>query len=152
MNEREFAWDDYIENDSPDYILLDEGDYNFKVTAFERQRHPGSAKLPPCNKAVLTLEIESDKGVANVKHNLFLHSKTEGMICAFFTAIGMRKKGERLKMDWNRVIGSTGRCRIGIHTFPKKDGTEGKSNDVKYFYEPENVTAAPYNSYSAGTF
>lgn len=158
MNEREFAWDDYIENDNLDFVLLDEGDYTFKVTAFERARHTGSSKLPPCNKAILTLEINSDKGTAYIKHNLFLHSKTEGMICAFFTAIGARKKGERLKMDWNKVVGSTGKCKVGIHTFVKKDGTEGKSNNIKYFYEPPeeqpapSTTATPYNSYSAGTF
>lgn len=155
--EREFDWDDYIENDSPAFVLLPEGDYDFTVTGFERARHPGSQKLPPCNKAVLTIEIEAPEGTASLKHNLFLHQKTEGMLCAFFTAIGQRKKGEKIQMNWSKVIGSKGRCKIGVHTYTKKDGTEGKSNDIKYFYEPEETSAAPqaaqaYTSYTEGQF
>ena len=155
--ERELGWDDYIENDSPAFVLLAEGDYDFTVTGFERARHPGSQKLPPCNKAVLTIEIEAPEGTASLKHNLFLHQKTEGMLCAFFTAIGQRKKGEKIQMNWSKVIGSKGRCKIGVHTYTKKDGTEGKSNDIKYFYEPEETSAAPqaaqaYTSYTQGQF
>ena len=51
----ELAWDGVIEKDAPDFILLKEGDYDFEITNFERQRHPGSqnGKLPPCPKAVI---------------------------------------------------------------------------------------------------
>ncbi|MDD6484779.1 MAG: DUF669 domain-containing protein [Clostridiales bacterium] len=153
--EREFGWDDYIENDSQGFVLLPEGDYDFVVTKFERSRHNGSAKLPPCNKAVLTLEIKSDEGTVYINHNLFLHSKTEGMLCAFFTAIGARKKGEKLKMDWSKVTGAKGRCRVGIHEYTKKDGTIGKINDIKYFHEPPEKAqepAKPYGAYTPGNF
>ena len=56
--ERSFDWNDTIENDSS-FVLLPAGDYDFTVTKFERARHqPGpNSKLPPCNKAVLTLEV-----------------------------------------------------------------------------------------------
>ena len=54
--EREFGWDDAIEKDS-EFELLPEGDYDFEVTGFERARHNGSDKLPPCNKAVLTIKL-----------------------------------------------------------------------------------------------
>ena len=37
-------WNDEIENDGQEFVLLPEGDYVFKVTGFERGRHPGSAK------------------------------------------------------------------------------------------------------------
>ena len=47
-------WDDAIENDGQEFVTLEEGDYNFTVTGFERGRFPGSAKLPACNKATLT--------------------------------------------------------------------------------------------------
>lgn len=77
--EREFNWDDTIEKDSTDFVLLQEGDYDFEVESYERARHGGSEKLPPCNKAVLKLRIESEAGTAYLTHNLFLHSKTEGM-------------------------------------------------------------------------
>ena len=90
--EREFGWDDEIENDS-EFQILPDGDYNFTVTGFERGRHQGSAKLPPCNKAIITLNVADGKGnQGTIKHNLFLHTKTEGMLCAFFTALGAIKR------------------------------------------------------------
>lgn len=144
--ERELNWDDEIVKDS-DFVLLPEGDYNFRVTAFERGRHNGSEKLPPCNKAVVTLEIDSPEGLgaapakAYIKHNLFLHSRCEGLLSNFFTGIGQKKHGEPLKMNWNTVIGSTGRCKVTIRKWTGKDGNEMQSNEVKKFYEPPANTA-----------
>lgn len=137
--EKEFDWNDSIENDGNEYVLLPEGDYNFEVINFERSRHNGSEKLPPCNKAVLTIRLTSDDGqqMSSVQHNLFLHSKTEGMLCAFFTAIGQRKKGEKINMNWNLVVGSKGRCKVGIHEWSGNDGEVKKSNQIKKFYESD---------------
>lgn len=157
--EREFAWDDEIEKES-DFILLPEGDYDFTVTAFERARHQGSTNLPPCNKAILTITIESPEGTVNIKHNLFLHSKTEGMLSAFFCAIGQKKHGEKLKMNWNTVIGSKGRCKIIIDTWQNNTGAEMKSNKVKRFFDPPaentakatNTAPAPTGVYVPGKF
>ena len=112
MMEREFGWDDIIENDGPTWVLLPEGTYPFTVTEFERKRHPGSAKLPPCWKAELTIAVEGAEGTANIQHNLFLHSKCEGLLCAFFTAIGDRKHGQPLKMgDLSGNVRRTGHRR-----------------------------------------
>ena len=44
-------WDDVLETDGQEYIILPEGDYNFEVTDFERGHFPGSAKMAPSNKA-----------------------------------------------------------------------------------------------------
>lgn len=134
---RELGWNDQIEKDGPEFITLPEGDYDFEVVNFERARHPGSDKLPPCNKAIVHIRIEGPDGVSTIKHNLFLHSITEGMLCAFFTAIGQRKKGERVTMDWNKVIGAKGRAKVGIHKWTTDDGKELTNNEIKKFYEPE---------------
>ncbi len=148
--EREFDWNDTIENDSS-FVLLPEGEYEFTVTKFERGRHPGSDKLPPCNKAILTLSINSPEGNAVLTHNLFLHTKCEGMLCAFFTAIGHRKHGEKLQMDWNKVFGAKGRAKIGIRTWKSKDGNDMQSNEIKSFIEPsEDTTQA--SGFTAGNF
>ena len=144
--ERAFGWDDEIEKDSSDFILLPEGDYDFTVESFERGRHNGSEKLPPCNKAILKLRIETSEGAALVNHNLFLHTKTEGMISAFFTAIGQKKKGEKIKMNWNAVIGAKGRCKIGIHEWTGDDGEKRQGNQVKKFYPFEE------KQFKAGVF
>lgn len=134
--ERELDWNDEIEKDS-DFTLLPEGDYDFTVESFERGRHPGSDKLPACNKAILKLRIDSNEGSTILTHNLFLHTKTEGMISAFFTAIGQKKKGEKVKMNWNAVIGAKGRCKLSIRNWKGNDGEERQSNEIKKFYEKE---------------
>ncbi len=143
-NEREFGWDDQIENDGPEFVLLSEGDYEFEVTEFERARHGGSDKLPPCNKAIVTIRVEGIEGTTSIKHNLFLHSKTEGMLCAFFTAIGQRKRGEKLTMNWNKVVGSKGRCKLGVKTYNDK-----QYNEIKKFYEPSESSN---KGFEAGRF
>ena len=125
--ERELDWNDEIEKDS-DFTLLPEGDYDFTAESFERGRHPGSDKLPACNKAILKLRIDSNEGSTILTHNLFLHTKTEGMISAFFTAIGQKKKGEKVKMNWNAVIGAKGRCKLSIRNWKGNDGEEHQSN------------------------
>lgn len=136
--EREFGWDDTIQEDSKEFITLTPGDYVFTVTNFERGRHtpnpqnPG--KLPACNKAIITIQVETEEGLATMTHNLFLHSSTEGMLSAFFGAIGQKKHGEPLQMNWNTVVGSTGVCRVGNRAY--KDNVY---NDVKQMIYADSV-------------
>ncbi len=145
---RELSWDSEIEQDSAEFVVLPPGDYDFEVVDFERARHPGSAKLPPCNKAVVHIRIEGEEGVSIIRHNLFLHSITEGMLCAFFTAIGQRKRGQKVGMNWNAVVGSRGRAKIGIRKWTNDEGRELVFNEVQRFYEPEE----PARGFQAGVF
>lgn len=138
--DRELGWDDEIEKES-NFILLKEGDYNFRVKTFERARHPGSDKLPPCNKAIVSIDIDSPEGSTTINHNLFLHTKCEGMLSAFFEAIGQKKKGERITMNWNMVPGSTGRCKVTIRNYKNKDGEDRQSNQISRFYPKEDKPA-----------
>lgn len=132
--DRELGWDDEIEKDGGDFVLLPEGDYFFTVTKFERARFAGSDKMPPCNQAKLELAIHSQEhGDVTVFHNLFLHTKTEGLLSNFFTGIGQKKKGEKLRMNWNAVIGSKGKCRLEQNKYMVK-GEERVNNQVKKFY------------------
>lgn len=149
--EREFGWEDSIENDGAEYVLLPAGDYDFEVTGFERARHGGSEKLPPCPKAVLTIKLIGSEAESTVMHNLFLHSKCEGMLCAFFTAIGQRKKGERVTMNWNAVIGARGRCKVKVESWTDNDGNIRQSNRIQKFYEPEEGQASG-TAWKAGAF
>lgn len=135
--ERELDWDDSIEKDSGEFILLPDGDYSFTVESFERARHNGSEKLPACNKAVLKLRIDAEEGSTVITHNLFLHTKTEGMLSAFFSCIGLKKKGEKLVMNWNLVPGSAGRAHVYIDNYTNNDGEERQSNKIKKFYPME---------------
>ena len=149
-NGYELDWNGTIEHDAPEFTVLPEGDYDFQVVKLERARHPGSSKLPPCNKAVLHIQISDEGGVNITRHNLFLHSRCEGLLCDFFVGIGQRQKGERKPMDWSKVVGSKGRAKIGIRTY-SKDGREYQANEIKKFYasaaasEPYLSPEPPYN-------
>lgn len=140
MNEeRELMWDDEIEKDGADFVLLPEGDYYFTVTKFERGRFAGSNKMPPCNQAKLELTIHSpEHGDVIVFHNLFLHTKTEGLLSAFFTSIGQKKKGEKLRMNWNTVVGSKGKCKL-VHNKYVVKGEERVNNQISKFYPYEEA-------------
>ena len=113
--DREFGWDDVIENDGKGWVLLPEGEYPFTVQSFERARYEGSAKLPPCSMAKLTITIHGgDKGETTVTHRLYLHTKTQGLLGAFFESIGQCKRGETFRPRWNEIVGEQGMCRLGV--------------------------------------
>ena len=136
---REFGWEDAIENDGLEFVVLPDGDYDFEVVNFERARHTGSDKLPPCNKAIVHIKVDGGAaGSTTIKHNLFLHTITEGMLCAFFTGIGQREKGQKTSMNWGKVVGSKGRAKVSIREWTNDDGKKLQSNEIKKFYEPSS--------------
>ena len=128
--EREIGWDDTIQKDS-EFVLLPEGLYYFTVKSYDRGRHTPSpqnpGKLPACPKATVYLEVVADGNEIELRHNLFLHSSTEGMLSAFFGAIGQKRKGEPLRMDWNSIVGKVGVCKIGFREYNGNKYNEAKS-------------------------
>ena len=125
MNNEGFAlgWDDEFTNEQQEFVLLPEGEYPFEVTQMERARYEGGAKLPPCSMAKLTLRIYGGaKGDTTVTHRLYLHTKTQGLLGAFFESIGQCKRGETFRPRWNEVVGSKGLCRLGIREYTKQRG------------------------------
>ena len=137
MNENNMImdWNDSIESDGTEYILLPEGDYNFEVINFERGRFPGSAKIPACNKASIVVQVSTKDGVATVKFDLLLYRTLEWRISGFFRSIGQKKHGEKLTMDWNRVVGSKGRAHFKQRTYVNNQGEEKSINDIAYFID-----------------
>jgi hypothetical protein len=135
--ERELGWDDEIEKEGGNFVLLPPGDYNFTVAKFERGRFQGSDKMPPCNQAKLDLTIHSpEHGDITIFHNLMLHTKTEGFLSNFFAGIGQKKKGERLRMNWNLVTGAKGRCKVIQNKYMSK-GEERVNNQIDTFHPYE---------------
>ncbi len=139
-----FDWEDEIENDGSPFEIIPEGDYPFGVLMVDRGYYDGSAKLPPCKMAVVHLSILPqdfpfhDTPLGQVSVNLFLCQKFEWKLCQFFTAVGLRKPGEKLKMNWNKVAGLTGDCHVGIRKWiGKTDGKEYEANEVTIFYDPD---------------
>ena len=89
----------------------------------------------------MRLRVEAPEGTAYINHNLFLHTKTEGILSAFFACIGQKKKGESLRMNWKTVPGSIGKAKVGIHKYVNDSGEERRYNDVKRFYPREEGPA-----------
>lgn len=142
LNEKALGWDDEISKEGPDFILLPEGEYDFEVNSFERGRFDGSEKMPPCNKAILKIKIETEEGMALINHNLLLHTRTEGFLSAFFASIGQKKKGEPLRMNWSSVVGANGRCKVKVRKYMNKSGEEREMNEIAKFIEKEDTAPA----------
>jgi hypothetical protein len=143
VNDVAMTWDDEIQNDGEGFRVLPEGEYDFTVTDFTRGRFEGSAKMAACPKAELTITIHDPEpeGDVTVSENLFLNRKAEWKLCQFFTAIGHRKHGETLRMNWNAVKGAKGRCKVGIRKWTGNDGKEREGNEISAFLEPPETTA-----------
>lgn len=140
--DRALDWDDEIENES-NYTIVPEGIYDFEVTKFERGMHNGSDKLPACKKAILTIRVTNGKDSTTIIHNLFLHSKCESMLSAFFLAIGEKKHGERVRMNWSNVTGAKGKCKVYIDIYKDE-----QYNKIKSFLAPEKpATETKYGGF-----
>ncbi len=142
---RELGWEETITEDGKEFTILPDGDYEALVVDFTRERHQGSEKLPPCNKAIVVFQIKSPQGNATIRHQLFLHSRTEGMISAFFVGIGQKKHGEPLKMNWSKVIGAKAKVKIGTKLYNDK-----QYNEIKKFYDP--APKLPSAGFTPGNF
>ena len=135
QDNRIMDWNDTIQDDGREFIILPEGDYYFTVTDFERARFPGSAKIPACNKATLSLDIDNDKGIATARVDLILYRTLEWRIASFFRSIGMKKHGEQVVMDWTKVVGARGKAHIKPRSYTGKNGEERQVNNVENFID-----------------
>lgn len=146
--DRELGWDDAITEDSNAFVVAPAGDYDFEVVDLERTRHTpkSGGKLPPCNKAIVKIRVRTADGTAvDIKHNLFLHSRCESMIGEFLVSIGQKQRDQNVRPDWNRVCGTRGRCKVGVHKWRSDRGEEMQKNEIKRFYDPPTA-AAPFQS------
>jgi len=131
------SWESPIANDGSIFTLLPEDtECDFEVTELQKTRD--NKRNCPCAKVKLSLN--SDVGRTTVTENLSLHTDLEWKLAQFFTALGMRKHGESLVPDWNRVPGKRGRCTVSVgDPWTGDDGKVRQSNHVKRFLEPDDV-------------
>ena len=137
-NEHALDWDDSIEHEGEDFVLLPAGEGTFEVMELEKGRckYEGG-----CNMATLRLAVTTPAGTASMKENLILHSKLEWKLCQFFTCIGQRKHGEMLTPKWNQVVGAKGRCKIKIENWINDKGEKKQSNKIDKFLDPASAVA-----------
>lgn len=141
----ELDWDSEIseERENRSYRLLPEGDYAFKVKSFEKERYEpkSGSKIPKCWKAVLHLlvyEGELDEYPVECRYNLFLVKTQEWALSSFFLAIGQKKHGQPLRMNWQEVPGSQGWCHIR-----HREWNDKQYNEVAYFLDPDKAPKQP---------
>ena len=132
-------WGDVIADDGAVFEIMPEGDYDFTVRGFARGVFNGGKTIPQCNKAVLTLDVTDGTHKGVVTTDLILHKILEWKISAFFRAVGMKKHGEPLRMDWDHVAGRKGRCHIAIREWEGRNGDKMQSNDVDKWYDASDT-------------
>lgn len=150
-NGREYGWDDEISRDD-EFVVLPEGDYDFEVTAFERSRSKGSDNIPPSNMAVLDIRVSDGTDCTYVKDYLVLHSKMEWKLSQFFRAIGQKKQGEKVRMNWNAVIGAKGRCKVIVDKYTNDKGQTKENNKIAKYYDYTAPAAPVQQSWRPGKF
>lgn len=123
------SWDAVIEDEgSGGWRLLENGDYNFTVKDYKKS-------FAKDNKTPV-LELTLDVDGIEVRDWLHFKKKAEWKISQFLISIGMKKHGDPTRVDFDRLRGASGRCKIVTNTFSKRDGTEGKGNNVDTYLEP----------------
>ena len=129
-----FGWDDEIEKEDA-FVLLPEGDYWFKIMKVDKGRYDGGDKISACPKAIVTFEVTAPDGqTATLTENFLLHQKMEWKLSQFFASIGMKAKGEKLRMNWSpAIIGKTGICKVIVHNYTK-DGNDRQTNRIDTLY------------------
>lgn len=136
-------WDDEISAEN-EFELLPEGEYKFRIETLERGRFNGSAKMAACPQANLTIAVTKEDGKeAKVFDTLYLNTKAEWRLSQFFVAIGQKKKGEPLTMNWKKVPGSTGKLKLVINEYTDKNGNARQNNRIDRYLEPENKVFTP---------
>ena len=131
------TWDDVVEVESS-FVTLEAGEYDFIVTELERGYFDGSEKMDACPMATVHFQVDTPNGAANLRENLMLHRKMEWKLSQFFTSIGLKKKGEPVQMDWNKVVGAAGRFKVKPREY------DGKTfNSVDEFLAPVEAPSNP---------
>ena len=129
------SWDSEI---SQEQEKLTPGVYDFEVVNVSKDVFNGSDKMAPCPIAVVDLRVTDQM---TMKEKLFLSTKAEWRISQFFISIGQKKKGVPFRPNWNAVIGSKGRVKIGTKTYQGNEYLE-----IKEFMEPGNSPSTPHNN------
>lgn len=140
-----YDWDSEIQQESS-FVLLPAGDYHFTIEKFDRARYNGGEKIPPCPKAIVTFRVYAPDGRSTlISENYYLWQGMEWKLSEFFAAIGLKKKGEPVRMMWTpELIGKGGVCKVYVDKFNGKDGSEKESNKIRSLYpawEQPNLTS-----------
>ena len=131
-----FDWDSEIESDGQEYVTVTPGDYAFTVTKVERQQFKGSDKIPECQMALVSGTIDVPKGTATFRERLYLCKSFEWKLSGFFRCLGMKKHGEKLRMNFPGAVGKRGLAKFGIREY---NGQTYNQIEQYYDYDPDKM-------------
>lgn len=142
----ELDWDSEYEDNGSDFILLDPGIYAFVVDKVEKERYEGSAKVPPCPRAAISLRIVLPDGrETTVFDSILLYSGGTWRVNRFFEGLGFKKEPSAadpsnlvMKPHWNEVVGKSGYVKIKHRTYKTKDGEDRTTNDIDSYIHPDD--------------
>jgi len=128
------GWDDEVSEDGNAFALLPDGDeVELTVTDVERGHNKdGSA---PQVKVTFAAESLKGYGRTGIVDYIKMTRKSEWKLCELFTALGLRKHGERLKLRWD-LQGMKARATVSVDQYTGRDGDLRKSNKIKRYLEP----------------
>ncbi|MDY4041004.1 MAG: hypothetical protein SOY67_02705 [Collinsella sp.] len=148
-----YGWGDEITATGDSGTLLEEGEYRFTVTEFQRGRVE-RGKNAGANQAVYTLHVEGAGGASkDIKYFITLTDSMRWKATQFFKAIGQipadTSEGDDFRPEWDRCIGSTGMAEVYVRKFTGDDGRERETNDVSRVFAAPAQQAAPAGGYGS---
>ena len=126
QNNEFLNWGEGFTAQENEFVLLDEGVYNFTVTKMEKKVYDGnSTKIPNgCPYAELTIQVESQKGTANIRERLYLMKSMLWKLTQFFAGIGQPVvTGQPLPLTGPRLLVPQVRLKLLSTTTPTKTET-----------------------------
>lgn len=154
-----FGWDDtgYVAEDTA-FDVLPEGEYDFEVrdVKYDRYNKQNQASSIPdsCPFANVQIWCTNDKAKGMAFERLYLYSGGMGRISSFFKAIGLLPADvpanapmpAPFKQMFDQAVTRTGRCKLTIRTYKGNNGTDQKSNNVRFLApepKPQPVAQQP---------
>lgn len=138
------GWDDEIEAQDSEYVLLEPGTYTFTVARFDREQFDGSEKMGPCPCARLQLACSDGAGhEGTVTCRLYLNRRQQWKLTQFFKATGLIPADAEgtTRLPWGEVLGSMGQVALRRRTYNGKE-----YNEVDRFVVPERAASARYGA------
>ena len=111
--------------------LLPESDYDFMISGVRIVDFHG--KIGDCKKVILTLSIFANEATVDIRTDLILHENFRWKIEQFFSTIGRIAEDGSFILDFNGIIGLSGKGHVIQKTYKKHNGSDVTENDVSYY-------------------
>ncbi|MDD6696733.1 MAG: hypothetical protein PUE51_00010 [Veillonellaceae bacterium] len=113
----EIAWED-----SPEYVTLQPGNYEFTVKNYDRGHYNGNPEKGKisCNTVKVTVGVDTPQGEAIATNTFYFKQSAVGFIRDFFLCVGLLKKGEAFRPDFDKAIGCKGMAKFSTREYNGK--------------------------------